>query len=132
MPKVKAVDRRWSLRMEVEWTGSVRSTRQPARTARVRNIGMEGLFLSVEGFSAVKGEVLQLELGIPAGAVTGDGDTKIHEIPVCMIHRWPDGLGLMFVHFDRALFEDIDRVLSALPDLSNARGLAGPDRAYLA
>ena len=112
-------DRRWSKRMDVLWNARIRSDRQSTREAQACNIGLEGLFLAVAELPAAKGEVLELELEIPTGDMSINGDKKIFRMPVCVIHRWPNGFGITFLLFNSALFQELDRFFHTLPGLEH-------------
>jgi len=104
-------NRRWSVRRDVHWNARIRSNRHSRREAKVRNVGLEGLFLRAGEFPATTREVLELELEMPAIDASGGAGKKIYRMPVCVIHRWLDGMGVMFLSFNSAFFRELDRLI---------------------
>jgi hypothetical protein len=123
MARRKTVDRRWSSRVDVFWDAIVKTNRQPAHRAHVVNAGFEGLLLELDGFPAVNGEVVDIELRIPAADPHRRTGIRRLRASACVIHRGANRLGVMFTRFNNKLFRALEQAL--YPNLDAARNDRG-------
>ena len=119
MARRKTVDRRWSSRIDVFWDAIVKTNRQPAHRAHVINAGFEGLLLELDGFPAVNGEVVDIELRIPTADPRRPRGSRRLRTSACVIHRGANRLGVMFTLFNQRLFRTLEQAL--YPNLESAR-----------
>ncbi len=104
------MEHRWSLRKPVDIEITLRRQGMPATRYRTKNISLEGVFVESGTDSWPEDTFLELELPLE-GYQSGGHRQERHRIPVVVVHRAADGMGLMFCVFDQPLFRIVEHLL---------------------
>jgi hypothetical protein len=107
------MEHRWSLRKPVEIDVTLRRQGLFHKRYKTKNISLEGVFVESGQDSWPEDTFLELEL--PADDKRREAG---HAIPVVVVHRSGEGMGLMFCVFDQQLFKIVEHLLYDSP--SNA------------
>ena len=77
-------------------------------TSRIRDIGMEGMFIETGFLTPVFGKnaVLEAEFSLGQGAAG-----RRYRMKAFVRHRAADGIGVMFCVLDQALYRDLRKML---------------------
>lgn len=106
----RKMEHRWSLRKPVDIEITLRRQGVPARRYRTRNISLEGVFVESGPESWPEDTFLELELPLYGYRGIQQREER-HRIPVVVVHRAEDGMGLMFCVFDQPLFRTVEHLL---------------------
>ncbi len=100
------MEHRWSLRKPVNVNVSLRRQGSDFRRFKARDISMEGVFVESGPDSWPEDTFLELEIPL----FENSKPTR-HRVPVVVVHRSHNGMGLMFCVFDQPLFKAIEYLL---------------------
>lgn len=118
------IEHRWSVRKPMVVEVALRLQDSAAKWYRSRNLSMEGVFVE-SGTDAWPVDTL-LELELP---LYGQLRKTRHRVPVVVVHRTGDGMGLMFCVFDQTLFKTVEYLLyEAVSEPYGGREMIGAGR----
>jgi len=100
------MEHRWSVRKPVEVDVSLRRQGTSLKRYKTRDLSMEGVFVESGPDSWPEDTFLELELPL----FEKNKQTR-HRVPVVVVHRSQNGMGLMFCVFDQPLFKAIEYLL---------------------
>ncbi len=100
------MEHRWSVRKPVNVGVALRRQGSNFKRFKTRDIGMEGVFVESGPDSWPEDTFLELELPL----YENSKQTR-HRVPVVVVHRSQNGMGLMFCVFDQPLFKAIEYLL---------------------
>lgn len=109
------MEHRWSLRKPVEIDVTLRRQGLSHKRYKTKNISLEGVFVDSGADSWPEDTFLELEF-----PVHGQQQGARHRIPVVVVHRSTEGMGLMFCVFDQQLFKTVEHLLYENPSGSYA------------
>jgi hypothetical protein len=100
------MEHRWSVRKPVIVDVALRRQGSAPKRYRSRNLSMEGVFVESGTDSWPEDTFLELELPL-----YGQRKQTRHRVPVVVVHRTDEGMGLMFCVFDQVLFKTVEYLL---------------------
>lgn len=99
-------EHRWSVRKPMVVDVGLNQQGSMKNRYRSRNLSMEGVFVESGADAWPVNTLLELELPL-----YGQLRQTRHRVPVVVVHRTGEGMGLMFCVFDQALFKTVEYLL---------------------
>jgi hypothetical protein len=106
MDAVHKMEHRWSVRKPARVEVALRREGASFNQFKTRDISMEGVFVESGPDSWPEDTFLELDLPL-----FENGRQVRHRVPVVVVHRSQEGMGLMFCIFDQPLFKAIEHLL---------------------
>lgn len=100
------MEHRWSVRKPVDVKVALRRQGASFNWFKTRDLSMEGVFVESGPDSWPEDTFLELEIPL-----YDNGKQTRHRVPVVVVHRSREGMGLMFCVFDQSLFKAIEYLL---------------------
>ena len=100
------MEHRWSVRKSVKVDVSLRRQGSTFERFKTRDLSMEGVFVESGKDSWPEDTFLEMELPLYENGI----QTR-HRVPVVVVHRSMEGMGLMFCVYDQPLFKAIEYLL---------------------
>ncbi len=104
------LERRWCVRKSFIMAVTLHHEGRQLGNCKTRDISPEGLFVETDTTEVDLHAVLDVSLPT---SVIGAGHSR--RIPVAVVHKRANGLGLMFCSFDQRLHNRLNALLESLP-----------------
>lgn len=99
------MEHRLSMRKKVTLDVLIFRKEFPTVKGKIRNIGLEGMYVETEAVDFPEGVALEVEFAIRSN--NEKQDVRQFHLPALVIHSSGKGMGLMFLIFMPAVFETV-------------------------
>ena len=106
----QTLERRWCVRKAFIMAVTLHHQGGSLTNCKTRDIGVEGVFIETDTAEVDIHAVVEVSLPI---SVIGAGQCR--RIPATVVHKRPNGLGVMFCSFDQRLYECLCGLIESLP-----------------